>query len=177
MRPLGIRFLLALVGAGRTIEITAGRKRYSAQQIVRKLRRADDLAAGPVCPGRGSRWKDSEPIGQARRGHAQGRFERVGTVRAQGGWAAPFHVPAAASRAEPGRYGCRFAGLAAVLCHETPRAPVPRRAWAALRFDEGSARNLAGACGGVYRRIHLDLDLGTLSDAELPTAASPWPPK
>lgn len=41
MRPVAIRVLLALVG---TIGIMAGRKRHSAEEIVRKLRRADELA-------------------------------------------------------------------------------------------------------------------------------------
>ncbi len=41
----GIRVLLALVGLEGTIGIMTGRKRHSAEEIVRKLRRADELAA------------------------------------------------------------------------------------------------------------------------------------
>jgi len=45
MSPRWSRVPLPLVGAGRTIKIMAGRKRHSAEEIVRKLRRADELAA------------------------------------------------------------------------------------------------------------------------------------
>ncbi|WP_308165529.1 transposase, partial [Nocardia noduli] len=46
MRPIGIR-VLVWPGEGRegTLRTMAGRKRHSAEDIVRKLRRADELAA------------------------------------------------------------------------------------------------------------------------------------
>jgi transposase-like protein len=47
MTPLGFRVRWPQDGAGRTLELMAGRKRkmHSAEEIVRKLRRADELAA------------------------------------------------------------------------------------------------------------------------------------
>jgi transposase-like protein len=69
---------------------------------------------------------NSEPSGQAsRRGHAQASQEHVGTVGVQGRWAPSIDLSAAAGRADPDRSRRWFAGLAAVLCHETPRSRVP----------------------------------------------------
>jgi putative transposase len=46
MSPTGFRVLWPDVGLEGTMKFMAGRKRHSAQDIVRKLRRADELAAG-----------------------------------------------------------------------------------------------------------------------------------
>ena len=48
MTPLGFRVRRPQDGAGRTLELVAGRKRkmHSAEEIVRTLRRADELAEG-----------------------------------------------------------------------------------------------------------------------------------
>ena len=45
MRPRSFRVLWPDVGLEGTMKHMAGRKRHSAQDIVRKLRRADELAA------------------------------------------------------------------------------------------------------------------------------------
>src|ERR1700734_1221467 len=45
MSPAGFRVLWPDVGLEGTMKVMAGRKRHSAEDIVRKLRRADELAA------------------------------------------------------------------------------------------------------------------------------------
>src|SRR4051795_13484534 len=86
MSPAGFRVLWPRWWAGRDDEHMAGRKRQSAEDIVRKLRRADELAAAGNT-GRGDRrragsvagdtvqlasrlWRDGPRCGQGAQGIA-----------------------------------------------------------------------------------------------------------
>jgi putative transposase len=59
----------------------------------------------------------------------------------QGGWAGPFHVSASAVGGDPGRSGCPIAASLRAYATKHPCLGF-RRAWAALRHDEGREVNM-----------------------------------
>lgn len=68
-------------------------------------------------PPRSGRVGPELHVAPIRQGH-------VGTVRVQGSWAPSIHLSAAAGRADPGRSGCRAAGVAAFLRGQQPLSRV-----------------------------------------------------
>src|ERR1044071_9382327 len=101
MSPAGFRVLWPDYRAGRDDEHMAGRKRHSAEDIVRKLRRADELAAEGktgeeiaaelgVSAATLYNWRrayggmDTDAAKELSR-HAHDHVEHVGTAGGQGG--------------------------------------------------------------------------------------------